>query len=121
MEDNMPTLDAYTFLPDDAPVIDIHRVESPNFGRRLFIYQIELSPAPTALAPVRVYIDTFNRQVYVDPDSSHAQAGDVLDVLHPASRFFDLLPGNVNWINILNAPTGDDFTYGIRWRKAYSG
>ena len=122
LTDNMPALDPYTFLQDDAPVIDIHRVESPNFGRRLFIYQVELTPAPTALAPVRIYIDTMNRVAFVDPDNAHAQAGELLQIFHPASRFFYVLPGIVNTIAFNNVPEdGSVSKMGLRWRKAYSG
>jgi hypothetical protein len=121
MEANMGTLDAYADLNGDE-VVDIFRQDSPNFGRHIYLYSISLSPAPTSLAPVRVYIDTQNRQVYVDPESAHAQAGEYLTgIIHPATRFFDLLPGFVNWISVRNAPNSTDFTYGIRWRKAYSG
>lgn len=122
MSANMPALSPYTFLQDDAEVVDIHRVDSPNFGRRMFIYRIELDPAPTAVNPVRVYIDTMNKVAFVDPDSSHAQAGELLQIFHPATRFFYLLPGIVNRIAFKNMPTdSSDFVLGLRWRKAYSG
>lgn len=122
MEANMDTpLEDYADLNNEK-VIDIFRQDSPNFGRHIYLHAIQLTPEPTSMNPVRVYIDPQNRQVYVDPDSSHAQAGEFLTgVIHPATRWFDLLPGIVNWITVMNAPFSLLFTYGVRWRKAYSG
>lgn len=103
---------------DEGNPPTIYRVESPNFDRKIYLAApIELDPEPTALAPVKVFIDTKNRQMYVDPESAHAQAGELLHFMAGDSRFFYLLPRRINWIFFENFD--EDFTVGVRWRRGY--
>lgn len=120
----MPEPEVYTAtgLTTDNKVFDIDRAESPNFARHIYLRQIVVDPVPSPSNPVRVFIDPYNAQVFVEPNISHAQEGQLLKgVIHQASDLWYLLPRKTNWIRVRNLPVASSSTtkVGIYWRKAY--
>lgn len=109
--------------PHTPKIPDFYRDISPNFARHIRLdAPVILSPAPGsgggAPATVDIFIDPANRQMYVDPDSSHPQEGSLLHVFSGYSRFWYLLPKRANPITITGLPSQVTTVY-IRWREAY--